>query len=152
MKRAVAVTLSIGARRPALLSSQPPPMNRLSAALCALACTALPGCFLSRSYVNDPLDRAALASLEPGRTTAFEVVQALGAPTQVVELGDRSAYEYEHRRLKRTGLFLFLIGMLNEDTRADRVWVFFDADDRLTHVGATLSADLVEYSLPWGDR
>ena len=112
----------------------------------------LGGCFLSRSYVNDPIDPETLASLRPGASTAADVVAALGAPTRVVELGNRSAYEFEHRKLKRTGLFLILIGLLNEDTRADRVWVFFDEQDRLTHLGATLTAEETHYALPWSSR
>ncbi|MEO0650243.1 MAG: hypothetical protein AAFZ65_06160 [Planctomycetota bacterium] len=121
--------------------------------LLALLCAPLlGGCFLSRTYVNDPIDPETLATLRPGVSTAAEVVAALGAPTRVVELGNRSAYEFEHRKLKRTGLFLIIVGLLNEDTRADRVWVFFDDQDRLTHMGATLTAEEVNYSLPWTSR
>ena len=120
--------------------------------LALLLCPTLTGCFLSRSFVNDPITPETLEQLAPGRSTAAEVVAALGAPTRVVELGNRSAYEFEHRKLKRTGLFLLIVGLLNEDTRADRVWAFFDADDVLTHLGATLTADEVNYSLPWSER
>jgi outer membrane protein assembly factor BamE (lipoprotein component of BamABCDE complex) len=123
--------------------------------LAFLALAALPllsGCFLSRSYTNDALAPEAIAALEPGRTTAAQVVDVLGAPAHVVELGERSAYLYEHRKMKRAGLLLFVITLLNEDVRSDRLWVFFDRNDRLTHFGATLSAERASYSLPFQDR
>ncbi|MHC4893869.1 MAG: hypothetical protein ACYTFV_11015 [Planctomycetota bacterium] len=127
-------------------------MLRTRLLLPLLAAPLLGGCFLSRTYVNDSIDPAVLESFQPLVTSAADVVAALGAPTQVVELGNRSAYAFEHRQLKRTGLFLLVVGLLNEDTRSDRVWVFFDEQDRLTHIGATLTADEVRYSLPWSSR
>lgn len=120
-------------------------------ALAALS-TLLTGCLFSRSYVNDPIDAEAVAQLEPGQSTAADVVGLLGAPSQVVELGDRSAYRYDHRKVQGTGLFLFLFNLRADDVRSDVVWVFFDASDRLTHVGSTLSAERARYRLPFQDR
>ena len=74
----------------------------------------------------------------------------LAATAQVAALGTVNSMLIMSR--KRTGLFLVVIGLLNEDTRSDRVWVFFDEQDRLTHIGATLTADEVRYSLPWSSR
>ncbi|MEX1025687.1 MAG: hypothetical protein WD226_11495 [Planctomycetota bacterium] len=106
------------------------------------------GCFASRAQINTPLELARFEALELG-TPARDVLAALGAPVEVVQLGTRSAYLYEHTAQKKAGLFLFLLNMLNEDTNTDRAWLFFDEADRLTHVGTTLDADEVEYSLPF---
>ena len=116
-----------------------------------LACLALlaPSCFLSRSTVNEPVHGAEVASFVPGRTTAKEVVEKLGAPSEVVQLGSRTAYRYDFTVEKRSGFSLIVISFLNEDTRSDRAWLFFDAKDVLTHAGATLQAADARYAMPW---
>jgi hypothetical protein len=108
-----------------------------------------PACFISRTTVNEPIWRADVDQFVPGRTTAKEVVARLGAPNEVVQLGSRTAYRYDFTVLKRAGFSLILVSFLNEDTRADRVWLFFDAKDVLTHAGATLQAADARYAMPW---
>ncbi|RMH04209.1 MAG: outer membrane protein assembly factor BamE [Planctomycetota bacterium] len=117
-------------------------------ALLPLLLALLPACALSRTTTNHALDPAAIASLEPGRTTAREVAQRLGAPDQVVELGDRSAWLYEHTQDKQEALFLLFLGLHGRDVQADRCWVFFDRNDVLTHFGSTLEAETAEFDLP----
>ncbi len=116
-----------------------------------LAVLLTPGCFLSRTYVNAPIEEASIAQLRPGQTTAAQVVALLGAPTEVVQLGRRSAYRYEHDQQKRAGLFLIVVVFSNNDNQADRTWVFFDENDVLSHVGTTLEADTAQYAMPWSD-
>lgn len=108
-----------------------------------------PACAFMRETVNEPLDPASLQALRPGESTADDVVQALGAPVDVVQLGRRSAYHYQFTASKRAALFLVVLGFYNQDSRADRVWVFFDEDQVLTHVGSTFEAANVEYAMPW---
>jgi hypothetical protein len=79
------------------------------------------------------------------------VVEILGAPSRIVQLGNRSAYEYEHTQGKTTGVFLLLFATVHQDTRADRAWLFFDEDDVLTHLGTTLEADGATWGMPWSD-
>ena len=118
-----------------------------------LLCTALflSGCLISRNTVNKPLNQADIAQLQPGTSTAGQVVELLGAPTEVVQLGRRSAYRFDATTTKQAGLFLLIVGFLNTDTRSDRLWAFFDTEGVLTHFGATLTADEPEYALPWED-
>jgi outer membrane protein assembly factor BamE (lipoprotein component of BamABCDE complex) len=120
-------------------------------ALLALALSLLTGCAVGRSTDNEPLEAAQLQSLRPGTTTAQEVVQMLGAPVDVVQLGRRSAYRYQFTATKRSVLFLVVVNLYNEDTRADRAWLFFDENQVLTHMGTTLEAEDVEYAMPWED-
>jgi outer membrane protein assembly factor BamE (lipoprotein component of BamABCDE complex) len=109
----------------------------------------LAGCVIGRDTTNEPLEREAVLGLQPGVTTASEVVELLGAPSDVVQLGWRSAYRYDFTQRKRTGLFLIVLNLLNDDTRSDRVWLFFDEDQRLTHYGATFAGDQPQYAMPW---
>lgn len=111
-----------------------------------------PGCFISRAYVNQPLQSEQLDQLVPGQSTAREVVELLGAPADVIQLGRRSAYRYEHQQKKITGLWLLVIGLSNQDTQSDLTWVFFDEDNLLTHVGSSLQARDAEYAMPWSSH
>ena len=113
---------------------------------------ALPGCFVSRGTTNAPIRRASLRDLVPGTSTAADATTRLGAPSEVVQLGSRTAYRYDFGTTKRAGLTLVVATFINEDTDADRVWLFFDARDVLTHVGATLEADRARYAMPWQGR
>ena len=111
----------------------------------------LSGCFFARVNRNDPIDAASLAQLVPGTTTAQQAVELLGGPTLVVQLGDRSAYRYDHTVTKATGLLLGIFNVGHTDTREDRLWLFFDLEDRLTHVGTSLQSHRASYALPWED-
>ncbi len=108
-------------------------------------------CALARTTINDPLDPAQVLKLDPGKTTAKQAVELLGAPVDVVQLGRRSAYRYDHRATKRAGLVMVVVNLFNEDTRSDRAWLFFDEDDVLSHVGATFQAGDTHYVLPWSN-
>jgi outer membrane protein assembly factor BamE (lipoprotein component of BamABCDE complex) len=110
-----------------------------------------PACGFARSTENRPLDASALEGLRPGESSAADVVNVLGAPVDVVQLGKRSAYRYQFTASKRTVLFLVVLGIYNQDTRADRVWVFFDENQVLSHVGATFQGGDTEYAMPWHD-
>lgn len=130
-------------------NARPMPLPRSAPVLALLA--VLPACALFRSTRNEPLDPSQLARLEPGRTTAREVVELLGAPAQVVQLGTRSAYRYDHSVTKGTALLLVVVNLGNADTREDRSWCFFDERDVLTHFASSLESHRAQYALPWED-
>jgi outer membrane protein assembly factor BamE (lipoprotein component of BamABCDE complex) len=112
---------------------------------------AVPACALARTADNEPLVARSLQSLTPGKSTAHDVVEVLGAPVDVVQLGKRSAYRYEYTSSKRAGLILLVVNLYNQDTRSDRAWLFFDENQVLTHVGVTLAGGDAEYAMPWED-
>lgn len=118
-------------------------------ALCALV--PLSGCFVSRAHENRPLAAAAFATLTVGTSTATDATAALGAPSQVVELGTGSAWLYQYAQSKRAGLFLLIVGFLNEDAQSDRIWLFFDQAGVLRNAAATFDADSAQWEMPWGD-
>lgn len=105
-------------------------------------------CLLSRTDTNEVILPEAVAQLQPGVHTAADVVGVLGGPTEVVQLGRRSAYKYDRRTEKQTGLWLVIFGLRGVDARSDRIWVFFDEDEMLTHVGSTFEAKNAQYELP----
>ncbi len=116
----------------------------------ALAALLLASCAVARQRHNEPLPAVEVQAIQAG-DTAGSVVERLGAPTEIVQLGHRTAYRYDFTQTKSAGLFLVLVGFFNQDTQQDRVWVFLDEDDLVSHVGATLSADQAEYAMPWVD-
>lgn len=111
----------------------------------------LPACAFARQDTNEPLDAPTVRAFVPGKTTAREVVEKLGAPTDVVQLGKRTAYRYDGTTQKSTLLFLVVVNFANQDARSDRVWVFFDEHDVLTHCGASFGTHRAQYALPWED-
>jgi hypothetical protein len=124
-------------------------MNRASPFLLGLALCFAPGCFISRSTVNEPLSSPAMQKFVPGQTTAKEVVEALGAPAEVVQLGNRTAYRYDFTVRKSAGFSIIVLTFLNDDTCSDRAWLFFDSKDVLTHAGSTLQAADTRFEMPW---
>jgi hypothetical protein len=127
-----------------ILSSLP----GLAAGLCAAL---LAGCFMQRQTTNVPVVAEAVAALRPGESTTRDVVAALGAPVEVVQLARRSAYRYEFTQRKMAGFTIIVLTLLNADLRADRVWAFFDESDVLTHVATTFEGDEARYAMPWMD-
>jgi hypothetical protein len=122
-------------------------LSRLS----VLPLSLLAACAIARQGTNEPLDAELVRSLVPGETTAREVVERFGAPTEVVQLGKRSAYRYDAVVTKSAVLFLLLVNFANQDTRQDRLWVFFDERDVLSHVGAWYGVHRTQYAMPWED-
>ncbi|MFT5050872.1 MAG: hypothetical protein ACI8QZ_002278 [Chlamydiales bacterium] len=106
-------------------------------------------CVFSRQATNEPIDPARVAQLMPGETSAQAAVELLGAPTEVVQLGYRTAYRYDRSVTKDTTLFLVVLNLRGSDTRQDRIWLFFDEDEILTHTSSTFAAERARYKLPW---
>ncbi|MBK7875479.1 MAG: hypothetical protein IPJ77_06970 [Planctomycetes bacterium] len=125
---------------------------RTSHALLVLPLLLAPACFISRDTVNVPLVAQKVSALVPGKTTAMDATALLGSPHEVVQLGQRTAYRYDYTTTKRAGFSIIIVSFLNQDTRQDRAWLFFDAHDVLTHVGTSLEAEGAEYAMPWMDQ
>jgi hypothetical protein len=109
----------------------------------------LPACFISRSTGNEPLRAHDMSTLVPGKSTATEVANALGAPNEVVQLGKRMAWRYDFTTAKQAGFSIIILTFVNNDARADRAWFFFDENSLLEYAGSTFQADHTEYSMPW---
>ncbi|MFN3241286.1 MAG: hypothetical protein ACE37K_07195 [Planctomycetota bacterium] len=123
----------------------------LSLSLAATLASTLCGCGIARQDLNEPIDARLVNELVPGTTTARQVVEKLGGPNEVVQLGKRTAYRYDSSTTKSAVLFLLLVNLGNQDTRQDRLWVFFDENDVLSHFGATYGSHRTQYAMPWED-
>jgi outer membrane protein assembly factor BamE (lipoprotein component of BamABCDE complex) len=111
----------------------------------------LPGCFSTRSTVNQKLSPEVAAQIGPG-TPATEVVELLGAPTDIVQLGHRVAYLYEFEQSKMTGFLAMVVGFMNSDTRSDRVWIFLGpGGTTVSHVASSFDADKAKNGMPWSE-
>lgn len=119
--------------------------------LLLLSLAVLSACAWARQDTNEPLDARVVRTLVPGTTTAREVVEKLGAPTEVIQLGKRTAYRYDANTVKSTALILLLVNVFAQDGRSDRLWVFFDEKDVLTHYGASYGVHRTQYALTWED-
>lgn len=118
--------------------------------LLLLSVALVASCAIGRQRTHEPIEASHVGSIEVGDSAA-RVTELLGAPSEVVQLGNRSAYRYDYTQVKSTGLFLLVVGFFNADSHQDRVWVFFDMNETVSHVGATLAGDQAEYGMPWSD-
>lgn len=133
------------------------------------------GCILGRTRDEVPIDPERVARIVPGKTTKREVVELLGAPTYVNDRiglrlvgkpagldGDNvgplvdelvrspldHSYTYEYSDTKSASLYLLVISFTNQETRRDRVVVFFDDQGVVSHLGSSFNARDVEFRLP----
>ena len=96
-----------------------------------------------------PFDTSQLDKLIPGKTTAAEVTEMLGAPGSIVKLSNGNAYIYRYSLTKGTGLWLVILTFGNYDTHKDQIVIFLDKNDVMTHYGVTLDAHKAAYGLPF---
>ncbi len=108
------------------------------------------GCgVMGRSKNFRPFEENTLTQVTPGKTTASEVTQLFGAPSQIVKLANGNAYVYERSLSKGTGLWLVLITFANYDTQYDRIVFFIDKENIVTHYGSTFKMGTAAYEMPF---
>jgi len=96
-----------------------------------------------------PFDTSGLDKLIPGKSTATEVTEMIGAPSKIVKLSNGNAYLYTRTLSKGTGFWLILLTFGNYDEHHDQIVIFFDTSDVMTHYGVTLDAHKAAYGLPF---
>lgn len=69
---------------------------------------------------------------EPGSTTESDVLRALGPPSQVISLGDRSVFYYLLEQGTGKALILLVYNDVRANVKYDRAIFFFDARGILT--------------------
>ena len=118
--------------------------------LIVLLCLLLQSCVvLGKNKDYHPFDTGKLDGLLPGRTTAPEVTQVLGAPSEIVKLSNGNAYIYRRSVSKGTGVWLILVSFGNYDEHYDQIVMFFDNNDVMTHFGVTLDTHQAAYGFPF---
>lgn len=73
-----------------------------------------------------------IAAFEPGRTTRAEVIEALGPPSQLINLTDGIVLYYLNEYGTGDGYVFIFINFLTQRTVFDRAIFFFDQDGVLT--------------------
>ena len=96
-----------------------------------------------------PFDASGLDKLIPGKSTAAQVTEMLGAPSNIVKLSNGNAYTYRRSLSKGTGLWLLIVSFGNYEKHYDQIVIFFDKKNIMTHSGITLDAHKAAYGLPF---
>ena len=96
-----------------------------------------------------PFDASGLDKLIPGKSTAAQVTEILGAPSEIVKLSNGNAYTYRRSLSKGTGLWLLIVSFGNYEKHYDQIVIFFDKKNIMTHSGITLDAHKAAYGLPF---
>jgi outer membrane protein assembly factor BamE (lipoprotein component of BamABCDE complex) len=111
--------------------------------------TLLSGCLvIGKNKEFQPFESTELDQLVPDETTATEVTEIFGAPSEVVELANGNAYVYKRTVTKGTVCWLVLLTFGNVEKQHDQLVFFFDLDDILTHYGLSLDAQKAKYGFP----
>ncbi len=71
-------------------------------------------------------------AFEVGKTTEDDVLTALGPPSQLIALGERTVFYYLREETKGSAAVLIVFNRVHEDIDYDRSVFFFDADGVLT--------------------
>jgi len=96
-----------------------------------------------------PFDASGLDKLIPGKSTAAQVTEILGAPSEIVKLSNGNAYIYRRSLSKGTGLWLLIVSFGNYDEHYDQIVIFLDKKNIMTHFAVTLDAHKATYGLPF---
>jgi hypothetical protein len=108
------------------------------------------GCAMfGKSKEHHAFDARWFDTCAPGTTTAADVVELFGAPSNLVELSNGNAYIYERSVSKGTGIWLVILSFGNYETQYDRVVFFFNKENILTHYGLSMKAGDSSYGLPF---
>lgn len=99
-----------------------------------ILCALVAGCINNRSErgVEALWEAPGHDAFVVGRTTRAEVLDELGPPSQIVTLGEGSAYYYLLEKTHARGLILLLYNSRNEKTVYERAVFFFDRNGVLT--------------------
>ena len=80
------------------------------------------GCAVTRGDLGAPFKDADISAVQQGRSTRLDVVRLLGAPDNVIQLGDREVFHYYRYTLKHATFLVF--SRIN--ISSDELYVFFD--------------------------
>ena len=110
---------------------------------------------MGRQQFENPIGAEKVQQVQKGMSKD-QVAEILGAPNEITFSNKEHdplrvfAYTYEHSVTRHTVVFFAIINFGNSDEKKDRVIVFFDDDERVASVGASLYADEATYGFPFG--
>jgi len=116
----------------------------------------LPSCaVLGRQQIDHRISPDAVSRVQKGMSKE-DVVATLGAPQEIIfshkehDPLREHAYVYTHKTTLYTAISLAILTFGNMDQKNDRVVVFFDDDQTVAFVGASLHAGNAAYGFPFG--
>jgi outer membrane protein assembly factor BamE (lipoprotein component of BamABCDE complex) len=86
------------------------------------------GCFQAieeKGVVNQWRDNS-LPPIEKGKTTETQILELLGPPSQVMNMGEQVIFYYMMEKTERKGGYLMIYNWANKKIRYDRAIFFFD--------------------------
>ena len=95
-------------------------------------------CVLGKNVEGQKIDASGLDKLAANKTTATEIGDIFGAPTQVVKLSNGNAYIYRRSVAKATAVWLLFVSMGRNDKQYEQIVFFVDNNDMLTHNAANI--------------
>lgn len=98
---------------------------------------------------DQKFDASGLNNVTVNQTTANEISEMFGAPSQVVKLSNGNAYIYRRSVAKATAIWLIIVSMGRYDKQYDQMVFFFDNNDILTHYGTSFNVEKASYGLPF---
>lgn len=126
-------------------------MSKTACATVLLLGLLLPGCYFQKRKENSYWKQEQVASIQVGKTTKAEVLEALGPPKKIIKLHEAEAYVFEHVVEKRTGFFAVLLVTQRIDQQRDAVTVIVDKSGLVSAVGSRFDAEKASFGSPWGD-
>jgi hypothetical protein len=86
----------------------------------------------ARQGVENRWRAEAVPTFKEGETTQHDVLAALGPPSQLIKVGNRTVFYYLQELKKVRSLILILYNQTRENITYDRAIFFFDEQGRLT--------------------
>lgn len=99
-----------------------------------LVAALIPGCVTYESLdgVENQWRELGAERIEVGHTTQSDILAWLGPPSQMIALGDQTAFYYLSQKQSGEAKILILWNLASETTRYDRAVFFFGSDGVLT--------------------
>jgi hypothetical protein len=114
----------------------------------ALAWVALSGCAVTRGDLGAPFNGADISAIKKGESTQSDVVRRLGAPDNVIQLGNREVFHYYHYALKHATFLVFS----RVNIASDEVYVFFNPNRVVDQVLFSQPTNKLEFQFwPFGE-
>ena len=109
-----------------------PPL--FASVLAALACAVAPACISTESDrgIQPSWKQIGADALVDGETTRNEVLELLGPPSQILSLGEETAFYYMLEKTRGRGVILIVYNDRSEKTVYERAVFFFDREGVLT--------------------
>jgi outer membrane protein assembly factor BamE (lipoprotein component of BamABCDE complex) len=113
-----------------------------------LAFATASGCAVTRGDLGTPFNGTAISAIQKGKSTQSDVVRLLGAPDNVIQLGNREAFHYYHYTLKHATFIVFS----RVNIASDEVYVFFDPNGVVDQVLFSQPTNKLEFQFwPFGE-